>query len=137
LAGWSENLTTMPAELALRVADAKAGVSPAALRGAGSIGPKTTIDFALNAPTRGRSPFGEVGLSHADVRYYQYRGRVGDELFGFSNLTSSMALGRGLSLEKTEGAFVAGGFVETPRTAGFGPAQAALMLGTRVGEAEA
>lgn len=109
---------SIPATLAVRSSDGAAGVAPVTFRGAGRInGTHTDVDFLLQAPTNQNGPvnFGEREEYRFAMRSEHFGARIGDQLFGWSPLTSSGLAGRGAEVRGTNGLFQGGAYAERPR----------------------
>ncbi|MFI5231963.1 MAG: hypothetical protein ACHQSE_05555 [Gemmatimonadales bacterium] len=125
--------TTIPATLSLRSIGSASGVSPIALSGAGLLADgKTSADFLLQAPTGHQSPFGfgERDEYRANVQSDRFSLKLGDNLYGFSELTSSGTLGTGAQFQGTNGTLSGGLYVQHPRWIPGSHAEEAAFVGT-------
>ena len=125
--------TTIPATLSLRSIGAASGISPIALSGAGMLADgKTSADFLLQAPTGHQSPygFGERDEYRANFQSQRFSLKLGDNLFGFSELTSSGTLGTGAQLQGTSGPLSGGIYVQHPRWIPGSNAEEGVFVGT-------
>ena len=116
--GMLANLSTLPAQLSLRAVNGAAGLAPAALTGSGTIaGTHTHVDFSLQAPAARQSAygFGERQQYQISVTSDDYRLRLGDQLYGLTDLTSSGQLGTGVELARTGGFFHSSAYVQHMR----------------------
>ncbi len=89
---------TIPSTLSLRSIGGASGVSPVSLVGAGLLSDNTTaVDFSLQAPTARRTEFGfdERDEYRVNFKTASYALKLGDNPYGFSELTSSGMLGTG------------------------------------------
>ncbi len=129
----SSRFTTIPAMLSLRSIGAASGVSPIALTGAGFLADnKTTVDLLLQAPTGRQTPFGfgERDEYHANFRSKDFSLRLGDNLYGFTELTSSGSLGTGAEYQSTFGPLAAGAFAQHARWVPGAGAEEGAFVGT-------
>ena len=125
--------TTVPATLSLRSVGSASGVSPIALSGAGMLADgKTHADFLLQAPTAHQSPFGfgERDEYRANFQSDRFSLKLGDNLFGFSELTSSGALGTGAQFQGTTGTLSGGFYMQHPRWIPGSHAEEGAFVGT-------
>jgi hypothetical protein len=114
----SGRFTTIPATLAVRSIGSASGVSPIAMSGAGILADgKTTADFLLQAPTGHQSPygFGEQDQYRANFKSDRWALKLGDNLYGFSQLTSSGTLGTGGQFQANNNALAGGIYFQHPR----------------------
>ncbi len=126
---------TIPAMLSLRSIGGASGVSPITLIGAGLLpDDKTSVDFHLQAPTGRQTPFGfgERDEYRVNFKSGDYSLKLGDNSYGFTELTSSGMLGTGAAFQGTSGLWSGGAYadhlrwipgaqVEEGVFAGFGP----------------
>jgi hypothetical protein len=125
--------TTIPATLSLRSIGAASGVSPIALSGAGLLADgKTSADFLLQAPTGHQSPygFGERDEYRANFQSNRFSLKLGDNLYGFSELTSSGTLGTGAQFQGTSGPLSGGIYMQHPRWIPGAKTEEGVFLGT-------
>jgi hypothetical protein len=130
--GWLDQVSTVPSELMLRSVGRGSGVSPASFSGSGPLSPggNTQLDFLFRAPVDGPPIFGERDEYRVSLSADPYRVRLGDQLFGFSQLTSSWTPGFGAELSGERSGMTVGAYVKENR---FDPTQSverALSLGT-------
>jgi hypothetical protein len=130
--GWLDQMSTVPGELMLRSVGRGSGVAPASLSGSGPLSPSNNaqLDFLFRAPVDGPAIFGERDEYRASLTSDNYRVRLGDQLFGFSQLTSSWTPGFGAEVSGQRSGLTGGFYVKdnrwdpTPRT------ERALAVGT-------
>lgn len=126
-----DGLSTIPATLTLRAGGAAAGVSPVILNAAGLLSDnRTSVALSVRAPVEWRSPLSERGEARLTLRSRSLAVRVGDDVYGFSPLTSNAALGFGAQVEGTHGLLRAGAYVQRARTTPNAPVEEALSIGT-------
>src|SRR5262249_50701836 len=115
--GWLDQFSTVPAQAMVRSVGRGSGVSPAALWGNGPIAPGSTtqLDFLFRAPVDGQPVFGERDEYRVGVTADNYRVRLGDNLFGFSQLTSSWTSGFGAEVSGEAAGLKAGAYVKENR----------------------
>ena len=109
---------TIPATLSLRSIGGASGVSPVAFTGAGLLtDDKTSVDFLLQAPTGRQTAygFGERDEYRINFKSPDFSLKLGDNLYGFSPLTSSGMLGTGAQFQGTTGEFSGGVYAQHPR----------------------
>lgn len=102
--GMANPFVTVPGVLLLRAAGPGAGVAPFVLTGSGRLrsgGPEQT-DFLFRGPTGPSSPFGERDEYRVGITAPAYNVRLGDNLFGFSQLTNLGAPGFGAGANMTK-----------------------------------
>jgi hypothetical protein len=130
--GWLDQFSTVPAEAMVRTVGRGAGVSPAALWGSGRISPEsnTQLDFLFRAPVNGQPIYGERDEYRVALSADRYRLRLGDNLFGFSQLTSSWTTGFGAEGTGQAAGMTAGGYVKENRWNRAPGTEEALMFGT-------
>ena len=116
----------------LRSAGTNSGVSPASLFGSGQLGPgsNTQVDFLFRAPVSGPSLFGERDEYRIAVTADRYRVRLGDNLYGFSQLSSSWTAGFGAEARGEMSGVTAGAYVKENRWTGIPGSERALTVGT-------
>jgi hypothetical protein len=129
---WLDQLSTMPAQLTLRSVGTNSGVSPASLFGSAQLGPgsNTQVDFVFRAPVSGPSLFGERDEYRVAVTADRYRVRLGDNLYGFSQLSSSWTAGFGAEARGEVSGVTAGAYVKENRWTGIPGSERALTVGT-------
>jgi hypothetical protein len=126
-------LATIPAVLSLRSIGGASGVAPIALAGGGTLQDNATlVDFFLQSPTGRQSPygFGERDEYRANFRNSRFTLRLGDNPYGFSQLTSSGMMGTGAEFDGKLGAFSAGAYAQHLRWVPGSVSEAGIMLGT-------
>jgi hypothetical protein len=124
---------TVPATLALRSIGAASGVSPVALSGGGLLPDnKTAVDFLLQAPTGRQSPygFGERDEYRANFTSDRFSLKLGDNVYGFSPLTSSGMIGTGAAFQETNGTLTAGAYAQHLRWFPGSNFEEGVILGT-------
>ncbi len=129
----SSRFATVPATLALRSIGAASGVSPVALSGMGMLPDnKTSVDFLLQAPTAHQSPygFGERDEYRANFKSDGFALKLGDNVYGFSSLTSSGMIGTGASWQGTNGTLTGGAYAQHLRWFPGSNFEEGVMLGT-------
>ncbi len=129
----ASRFATIPAMLSLRSIGGASGVSPVALTSAGMLADnKTSVDLAIQAPAGRQTPFGfgERDEYRADFRNDRFSLRLGDNLYGFSPLTTSGSMGTGAGLTGTLGAFSAGVYGQHLRWLPGSVSEEGVMLGT-------
>jgi hypothetical protein len=127
------NLATVPAMLSLRSIGAASGVSPVTLVGAGVLADNTTnVDFLLQAPTGRDTPygFGERDEYRVNFKSDRFALKLGDNAYGFSQLTASGIMGTGASFEGTSGPLSAGAYAEQLRWIPGSVREEGVFLGT-------
>lgn len=125
---------TIPALLAIRSIGTASGVSPIALSGSSLLPDrKTSVDFLLQAPAGRQTPFGfgERDEYRANFKNENFSLKLGDNLYGFSDLTASGMLGTGAGIEGTRGNFSAGFFAQHPRWVPGEKAEEGMFFGTK------
>jgi hypothetical protein len=129
---WLDQLSTVPAQLTLRSVGPNAGVSPASLFGSGSLGPEsnTQVDFAFRAPVSGTPVYGERDEYRLAVTSDHYRVRLGDNLYGFSQLSSSWVSGFGAEARGEVAGVTAGAYVKQDRWTRTPGSERAFLFGT-------
>jgi hypothetical protein len=129
---WLNQLSTVPAELTVRAAGPGSGVSPAALAGGGDVGPggSARFDFLFRAPVDGPSLFGERDEYRVALATNHVGLRLGDNLYGFSQLSSSWMSGFGGELRAELAGLEAGAYVRESRLNRSPGSERALLLGT-------
>lgn len=126
-----DGLSTIPATLTLRAGGAAAGVSPVVLNAAGLLRDNSTaVALSMRAPVKWRSPLSERGEARLMLRSRTLAVRVGDDVYGFSPLTTNAALGFGAQVEATHGSLSAGAYVQRARTTPNAPVEEGLTIGT-------
>ena len=129
----TSRFTTIPAMLSLRSIGAASGVSPVMLSGSGLMTDnKTTVDLLLQAPVGRQEPFGfgERDEYHANFKSNNFSLKLGDNLFGFTELTSSGTLGTGAEYQSTFDGVAAGAFAQHPRWVPGTAAEEGAFVGT-------
>jgi hypothetical protein len=124
---------TVPATLSLRSIGGASGVSPVALNGSGLLSDdKTSVDFLLQAPTGRQTPygFGERDEYRVNFKSQDFSLKLGDNLYGFSELTSSGMLGTGAQFQGTSGGFAGGVYAQHPRWVPGTNAEEGAFIGT-------
>jgi hypothetical protein len=124
---------TIPAMLSLRSIGGASGVSPVALSGAGLLADnRTAVDFSLQAPVGNQSPygFGERDEYRANFKTDRYSLKLGDNAYGFSELTSSGMMGTGAQFQGTSGSFSGGAYAQHLRWIPGSNAEEGLFIGT-------
>ncbi len=124
---------TIPAMLSLRSIGGASGVSPVALSGAGLLADnRTAVDFSLQAPVGNQSPygFGERDEYRANFKNDRYSLKLGDNAYGFSELTSSGMMGTGAQFQGTSGGFSAGAYAQHLRWIPGSNAEEGVFIGT-------
>ncbi|MFI5244960.1 MAG: NEW3 domain-containing protein [Gemmatimonadales bacterium] len=128
-----QGLATIPAVLSLRSIGGASGVAPVALTGGGTLQDNATLaDFFLQSPTGRQSPygFGERDEYRASFRNDRFTLKLGDNPYGFSQLTSSGMMGTGAQFDGRLGAFSAGAYAQHLRWVPGSVSEAGVMLGT-------
>lgn len=129
--GMSDNLSTIPSTLTLRAAQSGNGISLATVSGHGMIaGTKTVVDYSGYVPAKGQSPFGERDEYRLALHNDQFSARLGDGIYGFSQLTSNSALGFGAEVGGTRGLFNTAAYVQRSRWMTDAPVEAGLRFGS-------
>jgi hypothetical protein len=130
--GWLDQLSTVPAELTVRSVGPNTGVSPASLAGSGRAfpGSNTQLDFLFRAPVSGPSLFGERDEYRVSLTADNYRVRLGDNLYGFSQLSSSWTSGFGAEVRGDVAGATAGAYVKKNRWSTIPGSERGLLVGT-------
>jgi hypothetical protein len=130
--GWFDQFSTVPGQAMVRSVRRGSGVAPAALWGSGLVSPSSTtqLDFLFRAPVDGQPVFGERDEYHIGLTADNYRVRLGDNLFGFSQLTSSWTSGFGAEVRGEAVGLTAGAYVKRNRWNRVPGTERALELGT-------
>ena len=130
----NSRFATIPATLALRSIGAASGVSPIAISGAGLLtDDKTSVDFLLQAPTGNQSPygFGERDEYRANFKSPGFSLKLGDNVYGFSALTSSGMIGTGAEYQSTSGPVVGGVYAQHLRWFPGSKMEEGVFVGTK------
>ena len=130
----SSRFATIPAMLSLRSIGTASGVSPVALSGSSLLADrKTNVDFLLQAPAGRQTQFGfgERDEYRANFKNANWSLKLGDNLYGFSDLTSSGMLGTGAGFAGTLGNFSAGLYAQHPRWVPGESAEEGMFVGTK------
>jgi hypothetical protein len=117
---------TMPAVVAVRSTGAS-GVSPFVVGGSGRMADgRTAVDFFLQGPTDQRSQwgFGERDEYRATVRRDAYTLRLGDQVYGTSELTTTGIMGSGAEVSRHDGDGTFGAFAQQYRWTAGSPIEA-------------
>jgi len=130
--GWLDQFSTVPTQAMVRSVGRGSGVSPAALWGSGAVSPGSTtqLDFLFRAPVDGPPVYGERDEYRIGLKSDNYRVRLGDNLFGFSQLTSSWTSGFGAEVSGEAAGLTAGAYVKRNRWNRVPGTERALELGT-------
>lgn len=133
--GPSDQFTTVPAQLALRAAGPGTGVAPFELVGGGRLNDKSPaqIDFVVRGPTEQQSAFGDRDEYRFGIRAPNYRARVGDAFYGYSQLTQAGQEGSGAGGEASLGVLTAGAYAERFRYVPGGGSDAGASIAFRPG----
>lgn len=124
---------TIPATLSLRSIGGASGVSPVVFAGSGLLtDDKTSVDFSLQAPTGRQTPFGfgERDEYRVNFKSTDFSLKLGDNLYGFSPLTSGGMLGTGAQFQGTAGGFAGGVYAQHPRWVPGTQAEEGAFIGT-------
>jgi NPCBM-associated, NEW3 domain of alpha-galactosidase len=129
----ASRFTTVPAMLSVRSIGGASGVSPVALAGAGLLADnKTSVDFLLQAPVANQTPygFGERDEYRANFKSGAYSLKLGDNLYGFSSLTSSGMMGTGAEFDGSNSVLSAGAYAQRLRWIPGSNSEEGMFLGT-------